>query len=509
MMKFAALFFAVVLTAPLCHGQYFQFSQYSFTNQRINPAIIASSGFAEVSFINRNQSTGGGFHLNSNFINASYPFNSRKSERRSGIGISFMDDRAGQTGLFSTQEAGLSYAVSIPLATGTSVSLGLKAVHSRRKVDLSGLSTGLQFVPDRGFDETASSGEDQGKLDNAFNTFSAGIFWRKEDKKNNTLASAGISFFDFNRPDESLLESPASYSSTLVGSVSYLMYRLEKVSVSPGLMATLSANRITFNAGVVTSYELQSYRNKPSDHIDFITGYRSHEGPLLGIQFHKGNLGVGLSYDFPLWGQNVSNNGSIEFGLSLKKLVAPQKARRKKSSAVKKPAVSPVKTVAKKTPTAKDSTSTTPDRAHPPATLTEKLRTKQDSLRAIAVPGEISHEPLILEKAVLHFNFNFNSTELDEEATAYLDEVATALIDNPELAIELTGHTDNVGSAKFNLKLSALRANVIRDYLVSQGVNESRIVAQGKGMTEPLNQNKSEDEKAANRRVEMKILYAQ
>ena len=295
MMKLAVLFLAITLTAPLCQAQYFQFSQYSFTNQRINPAIIASSGFAEISFINRNQSTGGGFHLNSNFFNASYPFNSSKSERRSGFGISFMDDRAGQTGLFSTQEAGLAYAISIPLATGTSVSLGLKAVHSRRKVDLGGLSTGLQFVPDRGFDETVASGEDQGKLDNAFNTFSAGIFWTKQDKKNNTLASAGISFFDFNKPDESLLESPSSYSSTLVGSVSYRMYELKKISVSPGLMATLSASRITFNAGLVTSYEIQSYRNKPSDHIDFITGYRSHEGPLLGVQFHKGNLGVGLS----------------------------------------------------------------------------------------------------------------------------------------------------------------------------------------------------------------------
>jgi outer membrane protein OmpA-like peptidoglycan-associated protein len=53
-----------------------------------------------------------------------------------------------------------------------------------------------------------------------------------------------------------------------------------------------------------------------------------------------------------------------------------------------------------------------------------------------------------------------------------------------------------------------LRANVIRDYLLKQGVHETRIVAQGKGMTEPLNENKTDEEKAANRRVEMKILYA-
>src|SRR5690349_19271573 len=89
-------------------GQYFQFSQYNFTKQRINPAYVASSNYASVSVLSRDQATDGGFHLNSNFINASYPFIARKSGKRwSGIGLSVMDDRSGSAGIFNTQEAAL------------------------------------------------------------------------------------------------------------------------------------------------------------------------------------------------------------------------------------------------------------------------------------------------------------------------------------------------------------------------------------------------------------------
>src|SRR6188768_3671975 len=90
-----------------CCAQYFQFSQYNFTPQRINPALVASSNYALLSFDYRNQATDGGFHLTSNILNVSYPLISRTSKRWSGVGLSFMDDRSGQAGLFNTQEAGL------------------------------------------------------------------------------------------------------------------------------------------------------------------------------------------------------------------------------------------------------------------------------------------------------------------------------------------------------------------------------------------------------------------
>ena len=98
---------------------------------------------------------------------------------------------------------------------------------------------------------------------------------------------------------------------------------------------------------------------------------------------------------------------------------------------------------------------------------------------------------------------------MDGETTEYLDELAKALIDNPELTIKLVGHTDNVGSEKFNQRLSINRAQTLKGYLVQKGVGTERISAEGKGMKEPLNKNETEEDKAKNRRVELTILYDQ
>src|SRR5688572_25083399 len=149
-------------------GQYFQFSQYNFTPQRINPAHVASSNYATLSINHRNQATDGGFHLTSNILNASYPLISRAGKRWSGIGITFMDDRSGQAGIFNTQEAGLSYAVNVDLAKFQTISLGFKGLYQNRKIDLGGLYTGSQYVPDRGFNEALASGENSGQFNNIF-----------------------------------------------------------------------------------------------------------------------------------------------------------------------------------------------------------------------------------------------------------------------------------------------------------------------------------------------------
>jgi outer membrane protein OmpA-like peptidoglycan-associated protein len=215
--------------------------------------------------------------------------------------------------------------------------------------------------------------------------------------------------------------------------------------------------------------------------------------------------------------RNVANTGTVEIGVMLKRLV--KKTVKKKDSdgvtngvqasnaktgkklgasvGVKKPATSPVRPSG-------DTTKVSPS---PKVDMSDRLRQKQDSVVARANAGDISHEPLILEKATLYFNFEFNSAELDAGSKDYLDELAIALLDNPELKLKLVGHTDNTGSAKFNLKLSLERARSLKQYLLMKGVGTERISVDGKGMTEPLNGNETEGEKAKNRRVELTILY--
>ena len=85
-----------------------------------------------------------------------------------------------------------------------------------------------------------------------------------------------------------------------------------------------------------------------------------------------------------------------------------------------------------------------------------------------------------------------------------LDRVAQALVANPTIKVEVGGHTDNSGARATNVRLSQARANAVRTYLISKGVDGSRITAAGYGPDQPKVPNTSAANRAQNRRVELK-----
>ena len=105
-----------------------------------------------------------------------------------------------------------------------------------------------------------------------------------------------------------------------------------------------------------------------------------------------------------------------------------------------------------------------------------------------------------------NIQFEYNSSALTEDSQAGIQILADFLKRNPELKVELAGHTDDVGSAAYNLKLSSERAEVVREALVAQGIEAIRLTAKGYGDTKPLYPNDSEEHRAMNRRTEMIII---
>jgi outer membrane protein OmpA-like peptidoglycan-associated protein len=87
-----------------------------------------------------------------------------------------------------------------------------------------------------------------------------------------------------------------------------------------------------------------------------------------------------------------------------------------------------------------------------------------------------------------------------------LDRVYTMLKKNPNIEIELSGHTDNTGSAKLNIELSQERSDRIKEYLVGKGVDSKRLDSKGYGGARPIASNKSEATRKLNRRVEFTII---
>ncbi len=103
-------------------------------------------------------------------------------------------------------------------------------------------------------------------------------------------------------------------------------------------------------------------------------------------------------------------------------------------------------------------------------------------------------------------HFPTNSAAVSAESFRILDEVASTLLVHPEIrAVEVQGHTDDVGGAEYNLDLSQRRANAVRLYLIAKGIEPARLVAKGYGMTVPVAENTSERGRARNRRVQFVI----
>lgn len=103
--------------------------------------------------------------------------------------------------------------------------------------------------------------------------------------------------------------------------------------------------------------------------------------------------------------------------------------------------------------------------------------------------------------------FDTGSDKIKAESLPRLDELVTIVKKYPGLKITVEGHTDNVGSAESNQKLSQDRVNSVKKYLVSKGIEAGRITATGYGETRPIATNETPEGRAQNRRVEIKAEY--
>ena len=128
---------------------------------------------------------------------------------------------------------------------------------------------------------------------------------------------------------------------------------------------------------------------------------------------------------------------------------------------------------------------------------------------------DVTLDPIVLDVAILLDNiyYDLNSAEIRSDAALELDKLVQVLIDNPEIKIELSSHTDARAEDDFNQALSQRRAQSAVDYIVSKGISASRLVAKGYGESQLINGctndrivECSEEEHQQNRRTEFKVI---
>ena len=103
--------------------------------------------------------------------------------------------------------------------------------------------------------------------------------------------------------------------------------------------------------------------------------------------------------------------------------------------------------------------------------------------------------------------YDLDKWDIRDDAALELDKLVTMLVDNPEIKIELSSHTDDRAPDQYNMQLSERRAKSAVNYLVSQGIDPNRLITLYYGETKPIADNSTTEGRAKNRRVEMKVVF--
>jgi len=130
--------------------------------------------------------------------------------------------------------------------------------------------------------------------------------------------------------------------------------------------------------------------------------------------------------------------------------------------------------------------------------IAEKELMKQD-IQANEMFDALNKEGFI----ALYINFETGKADIKPESQKIIDQIVQMLKDNPTLKISIEGHTDNVGTAQSNKTLSENRAKAVMNAIIAKGIDKNRLSSKGWGQTKPIADNKTEEGKAKNRRVEI------
>jgi outer membrane protein OmpA-like peptidoglycan-associated protein len=102
--------------------------------------------------------------------------------------------------------------------------------------------------------------------------------------------------------------------------------------------------------------------------------------------------------------------------------------------------------------------------------------------------------------------FDLNKSELKDRSITELDNVIRFLNENPKVRVEISGHTDNLGTVVYNQQLSLKRAQSVTAYLTAHGIDSKRVLQVGYGSQKPLKPNDTEENRQVNRRIEFRII---
>jgi type IX secretion system PorP/SprF family membrane protein len=474
-------------------AQDIRFAQYEFTPQVTNAASIGTDDYMAGYVDYRTEKVNKDLTYKTTSVFGKYPFFNKQGKRFLALGLGFISDKS--EGLGDLNQYGLSTTIAYNHYIGDmwAISGGIGAAYTRKEFTIDNYSTGSQWVNNVGFVPDAINGEDFQSLNTSYLSANGGIEIYQFDKSGDVKHYLGVSVFHFNEPDQSFFESkepkPIRYSLQ----AGIRAYDGNKFAVGPEVIFNDQASSRMLGIGANITYHLEDknpYDPIKKGSINLKLRNIVDEVIILGIQLNQPNFSIGFSYDLGLSSDaNNPSTNATEFTFAIKKRLFAK--AQKPAKVVTNYSVKEIKEFYKKDTDIKDTVSAQPE--------------KGVQQTGGAEPVDYSNDGELQFQLKREFSFGFNESRLDKEDKLYLDDLSNLMKLNPQLAIEVIGHADNLGSESANKKVSIQRAKAVEEYLISKNIDSKRIKAIGKGSKEPLAPNDSDANRAKNRRVEFAI----
>jgi len=466
------------LLSVLAQGAYSQesslFSHFYLDETFYNPAFVGSMGYPVVHLVYRKQWAGiqgspetmmfyGNMHVNN-----------------MGFGARIYQDN---TGIFSRTGTRLSYSYMIDF-------------HNKHTNRLAfGMSVGFLFN-NINFDRIKDVSDPV--LYGMNNTFSVdGDFGLAYFYKNLEIGFALPQLFNRRLSNNAVKDGLLKYLNQSITSIGYKWYIYnDRLMFMPLLIYKIGVvNRGQFDMALSAHWE---------DNYWVAYTYRTEFGNAFSAGFRVKDFSISYAYEMSGNGMGSQSSGSNElmlsyhFGGNKKKYVDPKEDNYADNQVVMDTIKVDENTDIAENSTDSDTTNTE---------SSEETTEPDDGRYAGNSELQSFKNPKIGKTYVLK-NMNFESGKAIPKAEAYpyMDNLAEYLLKNPDLKIEIGGHTDSKGKADSNLKLSQDRAAVVMRYLAEKGISPDRMTAKGYGDAKPLARHEDDDYSHLNRRIEITVI---